>query len=91
MICARDGDDTVYGGGGADLIKGGSGDDTLKGQAGGDRVIGGGSDKMFGGYGDDKINSRDGKAGNDVLYGGPHVSHDTKLADATEKFIVGFP
>jgi len=92
VICAQGGDDTVYGAGGEDVIKGGSGDDTLKGQGGANRVIGdSGSDKLFGGYGDDRVNSRDGVSSNDTLDGGPHVSGDTKVADATERLVIGFP
>lgn len=92
VICAQGGDDSVYGAGGEDVIKGGTGDDTLKGQGGADRVIGdSGSDRLFGGYGDDRVNSRDGVSSNDTLDGGAHVSGDTKVADATERLVVGFP
>jgi TolB protein len=91
-ICAGGGNDTVFGAGGKDEIKGGSGDDTLKGQGGNDQVVGnGGSDGLFGGNGDDTVNSKDSVSGNDSLSGGKHVGGDTKLTDATEKSIVGFP
>lgn len=92
VICAMGGNDTVYGAGGADVIEGGKGADTLNGQGGADRVIGdSGSDKLFGGYGDDRVNSRDGVSSNDTLDGGAHISGDTKVADATERLVVGFP
>lgn len=62
-IDARDGDDTVTGGGGNDSLIGGdgddsitagAGDDTLRGDAGADTLIGGaGSDTFIGGTGDD--------------------------------------
>jgi Tol biopolymer transport system component len=91
-ICALGGNDTVEGGGGEDVIKGGRGDDTLKGERGDDRVFGnGGSDTLFGGKADDMLNSRDGVSGNDSLSGGTHAAGDTKLTDADEKSIVGFP
>jgi hypothetical protein len=92
VICALGGNDSVKGAGGADVIKGGSGDDTLRGQGGKDRVIGhGGSDDLFGNDGDDALNSRDNVSANDSLSGGGHVGGDTKLTDATEKSIVGYP
>jgi Ca2+-binding RTX toxin-like protein len=92
VICGLGGNDTVYGAGGNDVIKGGSGSDTLKGQGDDDQVIGnGGSDKLFGGAGDDTVNSKDTTSGNDTLDGGTHVGGDTKITDATEKSIVGFP
>ena len=91
-ICAGRGNDTVYGGGGKDVIKGGNGADTLHGQGGDDRVVGEkGSDRLFGGEGDDMVNARDGVSSNDLLSGGMHRSSDKKMADATEKFVVGFP
>jgi WD40-like Beta Propeller Repeat/RTX calcium-binding nonapeptide repeat (4 copies) len=91
-ICALGGNDTVDGAGGKDVIKGGSGDDTLKGQGSNDQVIGnGGSDNLFGGKADDMLNSRDGVSGNDSLSGGTHAAGDTKLTDADEKSIIGFP
>jgi hypothetical protein len=55
-------------------------------------VIGnGGSDDLFGGSGDDMLNSKDGVSGNDSLSGGTHAAGDTKLTDAAEKSIIGFP
>ena len=92
VICGLGGNDTVYGAGGNDVIKGGSGSDTLKGQGDDDQVIGNaGSDKLFGGGGDDTVNSKDSVSGNDALDGGTHVAGDTKVTDATEKSIIGFP
>jgi dipeptidyl aminopeptidase/acylaminoacyl peptidase len=91
-ICAFGGNDTVEGGGGEDVIRGGRGDDALKGERGDDRVFGnGGSDNLFGGKADDTLISRDGVSGNDSLSGGTHATGDTKLTDADEKSIVGFP
>jgi Tol biopolymer transport system component len=91
-ICALGGKDTVYGGGGKDIIRGGWGGDSLNGQGGNDQLIGnGGPDNLFGGYGDDTLNSKDSVSANDSLSGGTHVGGDTKVTDATEKSIVGFP
>ncbi len=50
---------------------------------------GGGADNLYGEDGDDTVNSRDSVSGNDSLDGG--AGTDTKVTDATEKSIVGFP
>jgi hypothetical protein len=44
---------------------------------------------MVGLAGTDTLNSREGVTGNDSLSGDP--GSDTKITDATEKLIVGFP
>jgi Ca2+-binding RTX toxin-like protein len=57
---------------------------------GNDQVIAsGGADFLYGEGGDDTVNSKDGVSGNDSLNGG--AGTDTKVTDATEKSIVGFP
>jgi Ca2+-binding RTX toxin-like protein len=81
VICALGGNDTLYGGGGGDVITGMGGDDALRGDSG--------ADKLKGDLGNDSLNSRDGVNGNDFLDGGSGT--DTKVTDATEKSIVGFP
>jgi Ca2+-binding RTX toxin-like protein len=81
---------TISGTSGADIICGGGGNDTIKGLGGNDVLRGdAGNDKLFGGAGDDVVNSKDGVNGNDSLDGG--TGTDTKVTDATEKSIVGFP
>jgi hypothetical protein len=47
------------------------------------------TDTLKGEDGDDTVNSKDGVNGNDSLDGG--AGADTKVTDATEKSIVGFP
>ena len=81
VICAMGGNDTIEGLGGNDILYGGGGADTLKGN--------GGADSLYGDDGNDALNSRDGVSGNDTLDGGSGT--DTKVTDATEKSIVGFP
>ena len=54
-----DGDDTIYGNGGADVIRAGDGDDVIHGGEGGDL--------LFGGAGDDTLHAGPGL---DALYGG---------------------
>jgi subtilisin family serine protease len=82
--------DTLTGSDANNTLTGGDGNDTEYGVAGSDTVIGsGGADKLLGGGGNDTVNSRDGTSGNDSLAGGPGM--DTKVTDATEKSIVGFP
>src|SRR5829696_1353262 len=81
---------TISGTSGADIICGGGGNDTIKGLGGNDVLRGdAGNDKLFGGAGDDVVNSKDGVNGNDSLDGGTGTF--TKVTDATEKSIVGFP
>jgi hypothetical protein len=59
---------------------------------GNDTIIGSSADNLFGGAenltgdGDDNVNSKDGVNGNDSLDGGSHVSGDTAITDAIEKF-----
>jgi Ca2+-binding RTX toxin-like protein len=84
------GADIICGMGGNDTIEGLGGNDTLLGGGGSDAVTGnGGSDTLNGQEGNDTLNSQDGVSGNDTLDGG--AGTDTKLTDATEKSIVGFP
>ena len=99
VICARGGNDTIKGLGANDILRGGGGNDTLGGTTGNDTLRGGvgddrlrggaGADKLSGNDGSDALNSEDGVAGNDSLDGGD--GRDTKVTDATEKSIVGFP
>ena len=81
VICGLGGNDTIDGLGANDILSGGGGADKVTG--------GGGADKLYGEYYNDTLNSRDGVSGNDLLNGGPGT--DTKVTDATEKSIVGFP
>jgi probable HAF family extracellular repeat protein len=71
-------------------LTGGDGNDTQTGGSGNDQVIGGaGADSLYGEGGNDTVNSKDGSSGNDLLSGGGGT--DTKITDATERTIVGFP
>jgi glucose/arabinose dehydrogenase/PKD repeat protein len=81
IICGLGGNDTIEGRGGNDILLGGGGADKVKGNAG--------DDELYGENGNDALNSRDGVSGNDSLDGG--AGTDTKVTDATEKSIVGFP
>jgi hypothetical protein len=47
------------------------------------------SRSVAGQYDNDALNSQDGVSGNDSLNGG--AGTDTKVTDATEKSIIGFP
>src|SRR5215203_5242783 len=102
ILKGQGGNDTLRGAGGNDTLQGGVGNDTLDGLTGGggndterggsgnDRVIGSsGADFLYGQGGADTVNSKDGVSGNDTLSGG--TGADTKITDATEKSIVGFP
>ena len=90
VICGLGGADTLKGVEGEDVIKGGSGSDILQGNLGNDSVIGGGgADRLYGGEGNDALDSKDGVIGNDRLDGG--AGTDTKVTDAREASIVGFP
>jgi hypothetical protein len=90
VICGMGGNDRIGGLGGNDTIDGVGGNDVLRGGGGADKVIGGsGTDALYGGDGDDALDSRDGVNGNDSLDG--EAGTDTKVTDATEKSIVGFP
>ncbi|MEA2352917.1 MAG: hypothetical protein QOJ14_1331, partial [Thermoleophilaceae bacterium] len=69
-----DGNDRLFGGGGADTLYGAGGNDTLTGGKGGDSLFGGGGkDKLIGGGGPDKlvggggVNTYRGGAGNDTV------------------------
>jgi Ca2+-binding RTX toxin-like protein len=74
----------------ADTLTGSAANNTLTGGGGNDRVAGGGgADTRKGGGGADTIDSKDGVSGNDSLDGG--AGTDTKVTDATEKSIEGFP
>jgi PKD repeat protein len=73
--------DTLTGSDGNNIINGGGLGDSLTGM--------GGADTLRGAGGPDSVNSRDGVDGNDSLDGGSGT--DTKVTDATEKTIVGFP
>jgi glucose/arabinose dehydrogenase/chitodextrinase len=81
IICAKGGIDTIEGLGGNDILYGGGGADKVKGNSG--------ADSLYGQDGNDALDSQDGVSGNDRLYGG--VGTDTKVTDATERSIVGFP
>jgi Ca2+-binding RTX toxin-like protein len=82
--------DTLTGSATTNKLTGGGGNDTESGGSGNDQVIGGGGDDfLYGQDGDDTVNSKDGVNGNDTLKGG--TGTDTKITDATEKSIVGFP
>jgi CSLREA domain-containing protein len=82
--------DTLTGSGGANRLTGNNGNDELQAGSGNDSVIGGGgADDLYGQDGNDTVNSRDGVNGNDRLYGGPGT--DTRVTDAREASIVGFP
>jgi glucose/arabinose dehydrogenase/Ca2+-binding RTX toxin-like protein len=90
LICGLGGNDTIYGQGGNDTIQGMGGNDTARGGSGVDQVRGGpDADSLYGGDDNDSLNSKDGVNGNDSLDGGLGI--DTKVTDATEKSIVGFP
>jgi PKD repeat protein len=90
VLCGMGGNDTVRGLAGNDLLDGMGGDDTLRGGGGEDKAKGGGgADNLYGNDGNDALDSKDGVSGNDLLDGGPGT--DTKLTDATEKSVVGFP
>jgi hypothetical protein len=82
--------DTLTGSTTNNKLTGGGGTDAEYGGMGSDTVIGsGGADTLKGEGGNDSVNSKDGISGNDSLYGG--TGTDTKVTDATEKSIVGFP
>jgi Ca2+-binding RTX toxin-like protein len=90
VICGGGGNDTIWGKGGRDIIEGLEGEDILNGGAAADTVKGGtGSDNLYGRGGNDTLDSRDGVSGNDLLDGGSGT--DTKVTDASERSIVGFP
>jgi glucose/arabinose dehydrogenase len=90
VICGMGGNDTIRGRAGGDTLGGMEGNDVLRGGGGADKVNGGiGADSLYGGNGNDAVNSRDGVSGNDSLHGGRGT--DTKVTDATEKSIEGFP
>jgi glucose/arabinose dehydrogenase/PKD repeat protein len=82
--------DTLTGSTTSNKLTGGGSNDVLEGRGGNDSVIGsGGADTLKGEDGADTVNSKDGVSGNDSLDGGAGI--DTKVTDATEKSIVGFP
>jgi Ca2+-binding RTX toxin-like protein len=82
--------DTLTGSGTNNRLTGGGGGDTEQGGSGNDTVIGGGGgDTLKGEDGNDTVNSKDNVSGNDSLDGG--AGTDTKVTDATEKSVVGFP
>jgi glucose/arabinose dehydrogenase len=90
VICGRSGNDTIRGLGGNDVLEGMGNNDSLRGGGGADKMKGDtGNDALYGEDGNDALNSQDGVGGNDSLDGGPGT--DTKVTDATEKSIVGFP
>jgi N-acetylglucosamine-6-sulfatase len=82
--------ENLLGSSNADALTGSETNNSLTGGGGNDQVIGnGGSDNLSGSGGNDTVNSRDGVSGNDTLNGG--AGTDTKVTDATEKSISGFP
>jgi Ca2+-binding RTX toxin-like protein len=73
-----------------DTLTGSEGNNSINGGALGDNLTGmGGADTLTGVGGPDSVNSQDGIDGNDSLNGG--AGTDTKVTDATEMSIVGFP
>jgi Ca2+-binding RTX toxin-like protein len=83
--------DALTGSGANNTLTGGGGNDTERGGAGNDKVVGGsGGDFLYGEDGADAVDSRDGTNGNDSLDGGSGTA-DTKVTDASEKSVVGFP
>ena len=73
-----------------DTLTGSEANNNINGGALGDSLTGmGGADTLNGAGGPDAVNSQDGVNGNDSLNGG--AGTDTKVTDATEKSIVGFP
>lgn len=79
-----DGNDQLFGGGGANTLVGGGGDDVLDGDAGNDTLQGGaGDDVLIGGSGNDTLT---GGAGADFIDGG---SGDDVITAATSSELVG--
>jgi len=83
VIDAGEGNDRVYGLGGADVIFGSNGDDWIDGGAGNDVIFGGeGDDELWGGFGNDELRGSsgvdyiDGGFGSDQLFG---EGHDDRL------------
>ena len=82
--------DTLTGSGANNTLTGGGGGDTERGGAGNDKVVGsGGDDFLYGEGGADAVNSKDAVNGNDSLDGG--AGSDTRVTDATERLVIGFP
>lgn len=74
ILLGLGGDDRLYGGEGNDWLDGGPGNDLLNGGNGADRLDGGnGRDHLQGGLGRDFMISRDGRRGNDRVFGGAGV------------------
>jgi RTX calcium-binding nonapeptide repeat (4 copies) len=75
---------------GIENLTGSDANDRLTGSSAANSLVGGGgADAMFGVGGNDALDSMDGVTGNDSLDGG--TGTDTKITDASEKSIVGFP
>jgi Ca2+-binding RTX toxin-like protein len=75
---------------GVENLTGSGANDRLTGSAVANTLVGGaGADSMSALAGNDTLNSRGRVNGNDTLSGGPGT--DTKITDATEKPMVGFP
>jgi Ca2+-binding RTX toxin-like protein len=90
VLCGMGGNDTIRGFAGNDTVQGMGGNDTLRGGGGTDKVKGSaGTDALYGEDGNDALDSRDGISANDSLDGG--AGTDTKITDATERSVVGFP
>ncbi len=90
VLTGSSGANTLWGSGGTDNLSGSGGNDMLWGGLGNDSLVGGsGADELFGEDGNDSLNSKDGVSGNDSLDGG--AGTDTKVTDATEASIIGFP
>ena len=90
VVCGLGANDQITGLGGNDALEGMGGDDVLRGGGGADTVRGGtGADSLHGNDGNDGLDSKDGVSGNDSLDGG--TGTDTKVTDATERFVIGFP
>jgi Ca2+-binding RTX toxin-like protein len=81
--------DILLGTSGRDYIDAGGGNDVVRGLGGADLLIGGGGgDRIYGGAGGDRLVSRDGRRGNDVIFGGD--GRDTASADRGDE-IHGVP
>lgn len=93
-LYGSNGNDYLYGDGGANILNGGNGNDYLYGRNGNDRIFGGfGNDYLSGGNGNDTLYGDAGKdtlyggGGNDTLYGGNDA--DTLYGDAGNDTLYG--
>lgn len=97
------GDDNIFGGGGADYLQGWYGNDVIEGNGGNDTVLGHyGNDRLRGGEGNDTVHGGSGNdyvrgdRGADVLSGGPGEDDfvfwfgDSRTANAAQDLITDF-